>query len=73
MEIPGFRIIGHTSWNELECIKDGVKREVGVDAEEVEERVGRNDFYCLRFTRGSAICLLGCRFEGLRQVDSIDA
>ncbi len=49
-------------WNGLDWtkIKDGVKREVGVDAEEVEEHVGKNDemMRCLRFTHGSACCLL---------------
>ncbi len=48
-------------------IKDGVKREVGVDGEEVQERVGEgwtwpndclNLYDCVRFTRGSASCLL---------------
>ncbi len=45
---------------ELDWIKVGVKREVGVDADEVEERVGRNDKmrWCLRFTHGFTICLL---------------
>ncbi len=49
-------------WNELDRIKitDGVKREVGVVAEDVEEHLGKNNeiMRCLRFTHGSACCLL---------------
>ncbi len=54
--------MGFTPYSETSRIKvkDGVKREVGVEAEEVEERVGRYDkmMSCLRFTRGYAICLV---------------
>ncbi len=57
-----FTTYSETPWIELAEVKDGVKREVGVEAEEVEERVGRYDkmMSCLRFTRGSAICLIFC-------------
>ncbi len=50
----------------LDEVKDGVKREVGVEAEPVEERVGRYDekMHCLRFAHGSASCLLGLRYYG---------
>ncbi len=47
-------------YRKLDVIKEELKREVGVEAEEVEERVGGYDQTkrCLRFTQRSASCLL---------------
>ncbi len=44
--------------DEKRMIKDGVKREVGVDGVEVEERMEGSIKSNLRFTHGSASCLL---------------
>ncbi len=53
-------VLNYTSNTKLDEIKEQLKREVGVEAEEVEERVGGYDQTkrCLRFTQGSASCLL---------------
>ncbi len=52
--------MSYTGSSKLHEVKDGVKRKVGEGAEAVEERLGGFDqmMSCLRFTHGSAICLL---------------
>ncbi len=48
-----------TGSSQLDEIKNGVKSEIGVDGEEVEnERVGRLDECCLKFAVGSAVCFI---------------
>ncbi len=58
-------VVSEEEWIEVKgIIKDGVKREVGVDGEEVQEHVERawtKLFDCVRFTHGSASCLLVLR------------
>ncbi len=53
-------VLDCTSRTGPDAIKEQLKREVGVEAEEVEERVGGYDQTkrSLRFTQGSASCLL---------------
>ncbi len=49
---------GKRDWTETtDTVKDVVKREVGVDGLEGQERVEGRIQRCLRFTQGSASCL----------------
>ncbi len=59
-------VLDYKCYRKLDVIEEELKREVGADAEEVEERVGGYDQTkrCLRFTQGSASCLLVLRYYG---------
>ncbi len=57
--------LGSPPWGEWPLvkgeIKDGVKREVGVDGVPEGEEIPDDD-RCLRFTHGSASCLLSPKY-----------